>query len=200
MQNFRIKLLFLVLTLAILGEIVWAVFYLTNPLKFFQERPTPSPFLPTAGEEGAVLFIDPPFARLQKGSAIEISIILDSKENLVTGADVVLRFDPVYLEVVDANPKIEGIQVTPGKIFSEYLGNKVDPSQGRITISGLAKINQPFSGRGVLAKVKFLTKTVGITKVFFEFQPAATNDSNVAGTFAKDILDKTIGGEYSVRE
>lgn len=194
----RIKLLFLVLALAIVGEVVWAIFYLTNPLKFFQEIPTPSPFLPVT-EEGAVLFLDPPFGEFQKNSEFEASIILDSKESLITGADVVLRFDPNFLEVVDADPKIEGTQVSSGKIFSEYLGNKADLSKGRITISGLAEINQPFSGRGVLAKVKFLTKKVGTTKVFFEFQPAATNDSNVAGTFAKDILDKTIGGEYSIK-
>jgi len=195
----KVKLLFTVLVLAIVGEVVWAVFYLTNPLKFFQEKPTPSPFLPSP-EEGALLFLDPPFGEFQRGSVLETSIILDSKENLVTGADVVLRFDPNFLEVVDANPNLEGIQITPGKIFSEYLGNKVDLTKGRITISGLTEINQPFSGRGVLAQVKFLTKKVGTTKVFFEFQPAATNDSNVAGTFAKDILDKTIGGEYSIRE
>lgn len=193
----RIKILFTLLILAVVGEIVWAVFYLTNPLKFFQSGPTPSPFLPVT--ERVALFLDPPLGEFERGSTLEINVILDSKENLVTGVDAILRYDPVSLEVIDANPTAEGTQVAPGKIFSEYLGNKVDPSKGRITISGLAKIDQPFSGRGILAKVTFLTKATGTTKVFFEFQPAATNDSNVAGAFAKDILDKAVGGEYSIK-
>lgn len=193
----KTKVLFAVLALAIVGEIVWAVFYLANPLKFFQEKPTPSPFLPAA-EEGAILFLDPPFGEFKQGAEIEVGIILDSKENLVTGADVVLRFDPNFLEVVDSDPKLAGIQIDQGAIFSQYLGNRVDTSRGRITVSGLAEINQPFSGRGVLVKVKFLTKKTGTTKVFFEFQPAATNDSNVASLVAKDILDRVVGGEYSI--
>jgi hypothetical protein len=195
----KIKLLFAVLALAIMGEVVWAVFYLANPSKFSQGRPASLPLLPVDKKE-AVLFIDPPFGEFRKGTTVEVGITLDSKGNLITGVDVVLRFDPVYLEVVDANPKIEGIQITSGVIFSDYLGEKIDPSRGKITISGLAGIDQPFSGRGVLAKVEFLTKTLGTTKIFFEFQAGATTDSNVVDTFAKDILGKTTGGEYNIRD
>ena len=196
MQNFRIKLLFLVLVLAIFGEVVWAVFYLTDPLKFFQKRPTPSPQVP---KEGAVLFLDPAFLTVKRGEEFEVGIVLDTKENFVSGADVILRFDPRFLKVVDSDPKKEGVQITPGKIFSQYLGNRVDLAKGRITISGICDTKKFFSGRGLVAKIKFLPLSLGKTKVFFEFQPARTADSNVAGTSAKDILDRTAGGEYSIK-
>lgn len=192
----KAKFLFLFLALALFGEIVWAIFYLTNPFKFFSPKPTPSPQI----QRGAILFLDPSFSTVKKGEGFEVNIVLDSQDNFVSGVDVILRFNPHLLTVVDADPKTEGIQITPGKIFSRYLGNKVDLARGRITISGVAEIKKPFSGRGVLAKIKFLPISLGKTKVFFEFQPARTNDSNVAGISARDILDKTEGGEYSIKE
>lgn len=195
----KTKFLVVFLALVVIGEIVWAIFYLTNPLKFFQDRPRPSPFLASV-EQGTMLFLDPPLGKFTcvQGAPVEISIVLDSRGNLVLGADVVLRFDPNFWEVIDGDPKTEGVQIIPGTIFSSYLGNKVDLAQGRITFSGLAEFDQQFSGRGIVAKIQLMPKKKGTTKIFFEYQPKATNDSNVAGIGAEDLLDKAVGGEYII--
>jgi hypothetical protein len=193
----KAKLLFAVLALVILGEIIWAIFYLTQPLKFFQKVPQSSPTgLKPAG--GAILLLEPPNGEFKINSAFDLNIVLDTKGNPVTGVDSILRFDPARLEAIDSQPEAPGVQITEGRIFGLYLGNTVNSQTGRIAMSGITKTGTIFNGRGVLATVTFKTKVAGKTKVFFEFQPAVTSDSNVAGAFAKDILDKTVGGEYSI--
>lgn len=194
----KIKFLFVFLGLVLVGELIWAVYYLTDPLKFFRGKPTPSSFSSIADEK-AVLFLDPPFGEFDQGTPVELKIVLDSRGNLVLGTDVVLRFDHNFWEIIDGDLKTEGIQIVPGTIFPRHLGNKVNLSQGKITFSGLAEVDQPFSGRGILAKIELAPKKKGTTKIFFDYQPGATNDSNVTGTGTKDLLDKAAGGEYIIK-
>jgi hypothetical protein len=195
----KAKLLFTVLVLAILAEIVWAIFYLTQPLKFFQKIPQPSP-TGARTTEGAILLLEPSTGEFKVGSTFEVNVVLDTKGNSVTGADAILRFDPARLEIVDSQSETPGLQVAEGLIFDFYLGNTANSQTGRITISGITNAKKTFTGRGVLAKPTFKTRVAGKTKLFFEYQPAVTSDSNVASVFAKDILDKTVGGDYIIKE
>lgn len=197
-QGKKIKFLFVFLGLVLVGELIWAVYYLTDPLKFFRGQPTPSPPL-LAADNKAFLFLDPPLGEFNRGAPVELKIVLDSRANLVLGTDVVLRFDPNFWEIIDGDLRAGGIQIVPGTIFPRHLGNKVNLSQGKITFSGLAEVDQPFSGRGILAKIELVPKKKGTTKIFFDYQPGATNDSNVAGMGAKDLLDKAVGGEYIIK-
>lgn len=197
-QGKKIKFLFVFFGLVLVGELIWAVYYLTDPLKFFRSQPSLLPPLSVADEK-AVLFLDPSFGEFNQGTLVELKIVLDSRGNLVLGTDAILRFDPNFWEVIDQDPKSEGIQIAPGTIFSRHLGNKADLSQGKITFSGLAEADQPFSGRGILAKIELAPKRQGTTKIFFDYQPGATNDSNITGTGAKDLLDKAVGGEYIIK-
>lgn len=194
----KTKILFPVLGLAVLGEIVWAIFYLTNPLKFFQ-KPPPAPRPPTKeAQVGARLLLQPEIGEFKLNSSFWVDIVLDTGGNQVAGTDAVLRYDPTRLEVVDARTELSGIQISPGSVFSEYPANIAEPQTGRISLSGLSPINTPFVGRGVMGRVLFKGKALGKTQVFFEYQPAVTSDSNVASTTSKDILDKATGGTYII--
>lgn len=197
-QGKKTKFLFVFLGLILVGELIWAVYYLTDPLKFFRSQPTPSPFSSVTGEK-AILFLDPPLGEFEQGALVELKIVLDGRSNLLRGADVVLRFDPNFWEILDGDLETEGIQIVPGTIFPRHLGNKVNVSQGKITFSGLAEVDQPVSGRGILASFDLVPKKKGTTKIFFDYQLGATNDSNVAGLGTEDLLDKAVGGEYIIK-
>lgn len=197
-QKKKTRFFFIFLGVAILAEVVWAVFHLTDPLKFFRNRSTPPPFLPAA-KKGISLLLDPPLGEFTQGVLVEIGVVLDSRGSPVLGVDAILRFDPNFWEIIDGDPEAKGVQIVPGTIFSRHLGNKVNLSQGRITFSGLAEIDQPFFGRGILAKIQLVSKKKGTTKIFFEHQSGATDDSNVAGGGSKDLLDKAVGGEYIIK-
>jgi hypothetical protein len=76
------------------------------------------------------------------------------------GVDVQLRYDPGQLQVEDANPRLEGIQVAPGPLLAAderfVVTNKVDATAGLITfVATLLNPAPPVSGQGVLATIAF---------------------------------------------
>ncbi len=76
------------------------------------------------------------------------------------GVDVQLRYDPSQLQVEDANPRLEGIQIAPGPLLAAderfVVTNKVDVTAGLITfVATLLNPAPPVSGQGVLATIAF---------------------------------------------
>jgi hypothetical protein len=88
----------------------------------------------------------------------------------VYGADVRLSFDPALLEVVDADPGTEGIQVRPGRFLNAsqgfFLQHQVDNTAGTIDYA-LTLLNPapPAQGNGVLVQVTFRARSSGRTTV-----------------------------------
>ena len=82
---------------------------LLTPLLF-----TPLLFLNrTLAAGGASIAFDPPAGSADVGNPVELSLLIDSSEN-VQGADIRFEFDPAILSVVDANGGAQGVQVAPG--------------------------------------------------------------------------------------
>ena len=76
------------------------------------------------------------------------------------GVDVQLRYDPSQLQVEDANPRLEGIQIAPGPLLAAderfVVTNRVDATAGLITfVATLLNPAPPVSGQGVLATIAF---------------------------------------------
>lgn len=76
------------------------------------------------------------------------------------GVDVQLRYDPSQLQVEDANPRLEGVQIAPGPLLAAeerfVVTNKVDATAGLITfVATLLNPAPPVSGQGVLATIAF---------------------------------------------
>lgn len=76
------------------------------------------------------------------------------------GVDVQLRYDPSQLQVDDANPRLEGIQIAPGPLLAAderfVVTNRVDVAAGLITfVATLLNPAPPVSGQGVLATIAF---------------------------------------------
>src|SRR3989338_7955628 len=96
--------------------------------------------------------------------------------NLATGgastsaADIELTFD---------NTKLNLIDIVPGTIYGQYIGEDIDNANGRASISGLANSTQDlFSGTGTFATLTFRAIQSGTGNVSFDFTPGAGNDTN----------------------
>lgn len=144
----------------------------------------------------ATLSLSPSTGTFNKGCSFSVEVLLDTGGAQTDGTDAILLYDTSKLT---ANPPIAS-----GTIYSDYPGNNIDPG-GKITISGLASVTSPFSGKGTLATVSFTVKdtaAVGATQITFDFDPnnkAKTSDSNVVerNTIA-EILSSVVNGNYVV--
>lgn len=146
----------------------------------------------------ASLKFSPDSGTLNRGCEYNIAIELDTASAQTDGTDAVIIYDPNYFTTAIAN-------ITNGTIYQDYPGNTVDTSQNKVSISGLAQVQQPFTGKGTLATIKFQvpqTAPLGTTQLKFDFDPAnptKTTDSNVVerGT-VKDVLTQAPSATYTI--
>lgn len=122
--------------------------------------------------ESVLLSLQTPQTNIEKNSQFIVDVYLDTKNLETRSADISLKFDPNYLEVVDADSVVTGTQVTPGTILSKpmILRNQADNSTGQIFLS-ISSLT-PFNGKGIFGTIKFETKNLAIsTKISFVANP-----------------------------
>ena len=143
----------------------------------------------------ATLVLSPATGTFNRGCNFTLVINLDTAGAQTDGTDSILNFDPTRLTASN---------ITEGTIYSDYPGTNID-STGKITISGLASVAQPFTGSGVLATISFLVPAnapTGAAQVTFDFDPAnpgKTTDSNVVErNTVKDVLSSVTNGSYTI--
>lgn len=144
----------------------------------------------------ATLSLSPSSGTFNRGCNLAVNINLDTGGAQTDGTDAILIFDPTRLTATS---------IISGSIYADYPGNNIDTVNGKITISGLASVTQPFTGLGVLATINFTIKSdapQGVTQVNFDFDSnnkTKTTDSNVVqrGTVA-DILNSVVNGAYTI--
>ena len=65
--------------------------------------------------------IDPPSAQLRIGESVTLDIVVADVQDLY-GLDVRLAFDPAQVEVLDADPEKEGVQIQPGdSLYPDFM-------------------------------------------------------------------------------
>ena len=144
----------------------------------------------------ATLGVSPSKGTLNKSCSFTVTVDLDTQGAQTDGTDAILVFDPARLNATS---------ILNGTIYSDYPGSNIDTTTGRITVSGLASVNSPFSGKGTLATIHFTileTALAGATALSFDFDPndkAKTTDSNVVerGTVS-DVLSSVGNGSYTI--
>lgn len=195
----RVNLLFFILGLVILGEIVWAVFYLSQPIKKAEALPSPKAVtLPTPASKPS-FSLNPKEGSFRVGEEFRVDIVLDTSGRKVAAGDAILHFDPQKLSVLDSMATISGVQIVPGALFSHHPGNLVTDT-GRIALSGLSEIDEFYRGQGVFGTITFRAEATGSALVTFEFQPGETSDSNLADyETANDVLGQVTNGEYVLK-
>lgn len=144
----------------------------------------------------ATLSLIPSTGTFNRGCNFSLAADVDTTGTQTDGTDAIILYDPARFTVTS---------ITNGSIYEDYPGNNDDPAAGKITISGLASVSQPFTGKGTLATLNFTVKAnapAGATIVKFEFDPndkGKTTDSNVVerGTVV-DVLNSVNNGNYTV--
>lgn len=143
----------------------------------------------------ATLSLSPSSGTFNRGCSFTLGINLDTAGAQTDGTDAILNFDPT---------RVSATTITPGTIYSDYPGTNID-STGKITISGLASVAQPFAGSGVLATLAMTVPAnapTGVTQVTFDFDPlnpTKTTDSNVVErSTVRDVLASVTNGSYTI--
>ena len=109
--------------------------------------------------------IDPTVIEVAAGQTAAVQFVLADAQNAY-GIDVRATFDPKVVEVMDADPGADGVQMTPGDFLRPdfVVRNVADNEKGTLRYT-LTQVNptQPVSGTGVIFTVQFRGKTTGET-------------------------------------
>jgi hypothetical protein len=107
--------------------------------------------------EGARIWLDPPSLSLAPGDVKAVDIRVENVTGLA-GAEVHLTFDPALLEVVDAEPSVDGVQIAHGDFLSPdfVVQNAADETAGTVDYAiACMALDKAASGNGVLAQITF---------------------------------------------
>ena len=97
----------------------------------------------------------------------DVEIRLERAVNLY-GLHIHLEFDPAKMQVVDADPEREGIQITPGHLPSpDFIAlNMVDNEYGMIDYAVVQTYpREPASGSGIVAVIRVRAIGPGISPI-----------------------------------
>lgn len=150
----------------------------------------------------ATLSLSPASGTFNRNCDFSLTIDLDTTGTQTDGTDAILRYD---------SSRFTAKNIVSGTIYPDYPGNNICennalcPGAGKITVSGLAAVSTPFSGKGSLATINFTVLPNAqntATAITFDFDPndkTKTTDSNVVerGTVA-DVLSSVINGNYTI--
>lgn len=117
--------------------------------------------------QGARIWLDPPTLDLAPGDVGTLEIRVENVVQLA-GAEVHLTFDPVLLEVVDADPSTKGVQIAHGGFLSpDFVAqNAADPDNGTVDYAiACMQLDKAVSGSGVLARITFRALAEGETLI-----------------------------------
>lgn len=113
--------------------------------------------LPAAAQDPtAIVRSDPAVLELAPGEMATLTVVLAGAQN-VYGIDVRAAFDPQLVEVVDADPASEGVQLSPGTFPQPDfpVRNEADNQAGTLRYV-VTQVNptEPVSGDGVIFTVQ----------------------------------------------
>lgn len=117
--------------------------------------------------QGSRIRLAPETLTLAPGDVGTVEIRVEDVVQLA-GAEVHLAFDSTLLEVVDADPATEGMQIAHGGFLSPdfVVQNVTDPSAGTIDYAIVCMpLDKAVSGNGVLARITFRALAEGETLV-----------------------------------
>lgn len=112
---------------------------------------------------GTIVHPDPATIDVGQGQIETINIVIDNAQ-AAYGIDVRAKFDPNVIEVVDADPDTDGVQMTPGTFIKPdfIVRNSADNQQGTLQYV-VTQVNPspPATGSGVILSLQVRGKTLG---------------------------------------
>ena len=129
----------------------------------------PSLAAPTRAQGEAVIRLQPATAQLSVGGTFPIQVVVENVNDL-SSALVNLDYDPSVLEVVDADPSTEGVQIELGPFLSpDYVDlNQANLDLGYIDFQfGQDPLTPAAEGSGVIATITFRGRAAGTSPITF---------------------------------
>lgn len=159
-------------------------------------------FNAAAVEQNASLRFAPASGTFYPGQRVDIPVVLNTGNQATDAIDVLINYDPLYFEVVDAMPNVGGIQIQPGTIYEHFIVNKVDPVAGTIALTGFSSDSLFNSGDGssLVAIIPMRALQAGENiPLTYVFAPGETTDSNVVhAATGTDILGSVTNAFYTI--
>lgn len=122
---------------------------------------------------------------------IPVQVIIDTGGKEISGADLILYYDP---EILDKTPNV----IVSGQIFDEYPIQSFE-NKGIISISGVSG-PKAFNGTGLFAVINLTPKQLGKASITVDFKKGSTIDSNlVESKSSQDILEVVNNLELDIR-
>ncbi len=178
---FSPKIIFIILGIAVLVEVVFSARTLLFPTS--STLPLVGQFTPQAGTVGKISLVAAKTS-LKLNEAVPVAVMIDTAGRTIDGVDLIVKYDPKILEITTAD-------LRQGNILDEYPLMSVDSSKGLISISGISKSGNGFSGSGQFAVISLQAKAKGKTDLVVDFNPGSTADSNlVERSTSKNVLEQ----------
>lgn len=156
------------------------------------------------------------------GDQVKVSVQLDIQGRKTPGVDVVLAYDPTYLEPVSLVPAVQAtspkdkkaavtsitkgiVRFTP-QTYLESSSSRfdtlpyfsIDYDKAQIRFSALMQPLNDFEGKGEIASLYFKAIRPGMTEIKIISDQNSTTDSNVAFG-GRDILNSTTNTTINIR-
>jgi hypothetical protein len=145
-----------------------------------------------SAQEGAMVRLEP-LPGQEGAGAIAMAIHIENATRLY-GAEVHLAFDPARLEVQDADPDTEGVQIQAGDFPSPdfVVQNQADNVKGTIDYAATQLApREAVDGSGVLATVTIKGKDKGTSSLTFVGAKLADPDG-------QEIPSQTVDGRVEI--
>lgn len=130
--------------------------------------PTPTPTPTGEPPAGVVVKVDPASLEICDTPGA-VNVVIQNVENLAA-AQLELLYDPAVVQVVDADPGREGVQVTVGSAFSGgfVAQNTVDATTGRVSFAATLFGGDNIDGDATLITVDWDGQTTGNSALTLE--------------------------------
>lgn len=153
------------------------------------------------------------------GEHVKVSVLLDIEERKTPGIDVVLAYDPMFLELVSLAPEPTPtkdkttvkavttgvVRLTPQTYLDASLSKfdnlhyfSIDYDRAQIRFSALMQPLNDFQGKGEIASLYFKALKPGKSDLKLIFDRNNATDSNVAFS-GRDILTNVINTTVDIK-
>jgi hypothetical protein len=161
-------------------------------------------FATVGTQEETSVFILPDTQVVPVDGETEVEVRVSNVSNLY-GVEFHLSFEAEMMEVIDADPATDGIQINPGDLLVPGVSanvtslNQADNVEGTIDLAmTLVTGDEPVSGSGILATIGLSCISQGSTEIIFENPVDGQAPVKLADGDGKPITVTWDGGSISI--
>ena len=129
---------------------------------------------------------------LPQESVDKIGIVIDPGGNSVIGVDILITYDPKYIEIVD----IEDLGIFSGKT-GQVIDNQIGSVRFAFSNSYQVYLNKKSTFANLMIKGK---QSVNKTGINFVYSKGDTKDTNIVISQGRDVLDSVENIEINIKK